>query len=33
VRLPKSLYVEGQVTKADDDSGDEHWSVGGRVTF
>jgi len=33
VRLPKSLYVEGQVTKADADSSDEHWSVGGRVTF
>jgi hypothetical protein len=33
VRLPKSLYVEGQVTKADDGSDDERWSVGGRVTF
>jgi hypothetical protein len=32
VRLPKSIYVEGQVTKAEA-SDDKHWSVGGRITF
>jgi hypothetical protein len=34
VRLPRSVHVDGQVTKHDDDeSEDSEWSVGARVTF
>ena len=32
VRLPRSIYVEGQVTKWDS-SDDAEWNVGARVTF
>jgi hypothetical protein len=32
VRLPRSIHVEGQVTRPED-SDDTHWSVGGRITF
>ncbi len=32
VKLPRSIYAEGQVTKADD-ADEKQWSVGARVTF
>jgi hypothetical protein len=32
VRLPRSVYGEGQVTKWDD-SDEMHWNFGARVTF
>jgi hypothetical protein len=32
VKLPKSIYAEGQLTKPRD-SDEEQWTVGGRVTF
>lgn len=32
VRLPRSVHVEGQVTKPQD-SGETEWSIGSRITF
>ena len=32
VKLPRSVYVEGQMTKADE-SDETRWNIGGRLTF
>jgi hypothetical protein len=32
LRLPRSLYAEGQVTK-DNESDDNEWTIGARLTF
>jgi hypothetical protein len=33
VRLPRSVHIEGQVTKPSANDEDEEWTVGARVTF